>query len=118
MVGKTSVARVLAGLWAPGDSGDLFGGQNTWVERPPARSDDGRRNVFVVPQRSYMVSGSLLDQVIYPDSYADFADWFDKQGGIQEGLVRLEQILRMVHLEYLPQREGGWLIRRGSAFSV
>ena len=65
-----------------------------------------------------MVSGSLLNQVIYPDSYADFADWFNKQGGIQEGMVRLEQILRMVHLEYLPQREGGWLIRRGSAFSV
>ena len=59
-----------------------------------------------------MVSGSLLNQVIYPDSYADFADWFNKQGGIQEGMVRLEQILRMVHLEYLPQREGGWLIRR------
>ena len=41
-VGKTSVARVLAGLWAAGDSGDLFGGQNTWVQRPPTRSDDGR----------------------------------------------------------------------------
>ena len=111
-VGKTSVARVLAGLWAPGDSGDLFGGQDAKVQRPPACSEDGRRNVFVVPQRSYMVSGSLLDQVIYPDSYADFADRFNKEGGIQEGMVRLEQILRMVHLEYLPQREGGWLVRR------
>ena len=59
-----------------------------------------------------MVSGSLLDQVIYPNSYADFVDQFNKQGGIQEGMVRLELILQMVHLEYLPQREGGWLIRR------
>ena len=111
-VGKTSVARVLAGLWAPGDSGDLFGDLNVKVQRPPARSEDGRRNVFVVPQRSYMVSGSLLDQVIYPDSYADFVDRCNGEGGIQEGMVKLEQILRMVHLEYLPQREGGWLVRR------
>ena len=47
-VGKTAVARVLAGLWAPGGGGR--------VRRP------GRGDVFVVPQRAYMVSGSLLDQ--------------------------------------------------------
>lgn len=50
-VGKTAVARVLAGLWAPG------GGKGE-VMRPQ------RGEVFVVPQRAYMVAGSLLDQCV------------------------------------------------------
>jgi ATP-binding cassette subfamily D (ALD) long-chain fatty acid import protein len=49
-VGKTAVARVLSGLWAPGNAGK--------VHRP------GRGEVFVVPQRAYMVAGSLLDQYV------------------------------------------------------
>ncbi len=54
-VGKTAVARVLAGLWAPHqDEATLPTGR---VRRP-----EGKEGVFVVPQRSYMVSGTLLDQ--------------------------------------------------------
>ena len=112
-VGKTSVARVLAGLWPPrSDSGDLFASTTARVQRPPARSEDGKRNVFVVPQRSYMVSGSLLDQVIYPDSYADLVDRCEREGGVEEGMKKLMEILRMVHLEHLPEREGGWFTRK------
>lgn len=48
-VGKTAVARVIAGLWAA-----RGGGQ---VTRP-----HGKKGVFVVPQRAYMVAGTLLDQ--------------------------------------------------------
>ena len=48
-VGKTAVARVIAGLWAAQGSGV--------VKRPP-----GKKGVFVVPQRAYMVAGTLLDQ--------------------------------------------------------
>ncbi|KAI0065247.1 hypothetical protein BV25DRAFT_1851548 [Artomyces pyxidatus] len=90
-VGKTAVARVLAGLWAPGGRGA--------VKRP------GRDEVFVVPQRAYMVAGSLLDQIIYPHSYPQFV----QSGRTEEELM---EILTAVHLEYLPQREGGWMTRK------
>ncbi|KAM6492727.1 ABC transporter transmembrane region 2 domain containing protein [Amanita muscaria] len=108
--GKSSVARVLAGLWVPG--GDLAS-----ISRPPARLEDGRRSLFVVPQRSYMVSGSLLDQVIYPDSYVDAVERWEKEVGAKEGAVdhglkKIREILEMVHLAYLPEREGGWFTRK------
>ncbi|KAJ7637086.1 ABC transporter transmembrane region 2-domain-containing protein [Roridomyces roridus] len=88
----TAVARVLAGLWAPH-------GPTSCVERP--RGPD----VFVIPQRAYMVTGSLLEQVIYPHSYPEFA----ASGKTTEDLLR---ILEMVFLAYLPEREGGWATRK------
>jgi ATP-binding cassette, subfamily D (ALD), peroxisomal long-chain fatty acid import protein len=51
-VGKTAVARVLAGLWPTQGGGE--------VRRP--NEENGQLGVFVVPQRSYMVEGTLLDQ--------------------------------------------------------
>ena len=50
-VGKTAVARVIAGLWAAQSGG--------MVQRPA-----GKKGVFVVPQRAYMVAGTLLDQYV------------------------------------------------------
>ncbi|KAJ6631173.1 ABC transporter transmembrane region 2-domain-containing protein [Mycena sp. CBHHK59/15] len=91
-VGKTAVARVLAGLWAPQ-------GLNAHVHRP------GRQSVFVVPQRAYMVTGSLLDQLIYPHSYPEFL----QSGKTEKDLM---EILEMVFLAYLPEREGGWTTRK------
>ncbi|KAI6010127.1 ABC transporter transmembrane region 2-domain-containing protein [Pisolithus marmoratus] len=99
-VGKTAVARVLAGLWAP--HGPLAS-----VTRPSAEiaDDDDRQRprpgVFVVPQRAYMVTGSLLEQVIYPQSLG----MFYAEGG---DLRVLQEILEAAHLGYLVEREGGW----------
>jgi ATP-binding cassette subfamily D (ALD) long-chain fatty acid import protein len=94
-VGKTAVARVLAGLWPPQ-------GPDADVKRPASRE---RRSMFVLPQRAYMVTGSLLDQLIYPHSYADFL----KTGKTEADLMN---ILEMLHLAYLPDREGGWRTRK------
>lgn len=59
-VGKTAVARVLSGLWAPGNAGTVY--------RP------GQGEVFVVPQRAYMVTGTLLDQYVLHASVTFSAD--------------------------------------------
>jgi ATP-binding cassette, subfamily D (ALD), peroxisomal long-chain fatty acid import protein len=85
-VGKTAVARVIAGLWP------VFRG----LVSKPKRSD-----IFYIPQRPYLSMGTLRDQIIYPDSHADMVgkDISDED---------LEEILKTVKLEYIPSREGGW----------
>ncbi|TPX49056.1 hypothetical protein SeMB42_g02750 [Synchytrium endobioticum] len=86
--GKTSIIRVIAGLWP------LFGGHL-------ARPEPGASNVFFVPQRPYLVQGSLRDQVIYPHSHAKMM----ADGKTDEDL---KEILGMVYLEYVVTREGGF----------
>lgn len=102
-VGKSAVARVLAGLWpAFGDS--------PAIHRPSPSSSEiqnnkFRKTLFVVPQRSYMVTGSLLENIIYPDTYNDFL----KSGRTED---ELQGILESVFLGYLKEREGGWATRK------
>jgi ABC-type uncharacterized transport system fused permease/ATPase subunit len=56
--GKTSLLRVLAGLWAP-----LEGA----VKTPSPSSHPGGKVMMWLPQRPYLLQGSLRDQVVYPD---------------------------------------------------
>ncbi|KAH0834768.1 ABC transporter transmembrane region 2-domain-containing protein [Lanmaoa asiatica] len=102
-VGKTAVARVLAGLWSPSGVGARITRPASETDTPNGRPRPG---VFIIPQRAYMVSGSLLEQVIYPQTLGEF---YALQGGnTEEGLKELQGILESAHLGYLVEREGGW----------
>lgn len=77
--GKTSLMRALAGIWREGCG---------TVVRPPLA------DVMFLPQRPYMVLGSLRDQLIYP-----------KASGKSD--QQLCEMLRTVNLSNLPERFGG-----------
>lgn len=80
-LGKSSILRAVAGLWDAG-SGE--------ISRPPLGE------MFFLPQRPYMVLGSLREQILYPN--------LDKGAPDDE----LHAVLKKVNLETLPERFGGF----------
>lgn len=79
--GKSSLLRAIAGLWTAG-SGAI------------ARSDLDQ--ILFLPQRPYMVMGTLRDQLRYPNPELEVED------------DQLQQILEQVNLSDLAERFGGW----------
>ncbi|KKA26227.1 hypothetical protein TD95_000031 [Thielaviopsis punctulata] len=92
-VGKTAIARVLAGLWP------VYRGL---VSRPKNNGEDG---IMFLPQRPYLSIGTLRDQVIYPDGDVDMREKRKTEDD-------LKAVLDAARLGYLPDREGGWDTRK------
>ena len=80
-VGKSSLLRAIAGLWTQGAGA---------VERPPLSE------IFFLPQKPYMLLGSLRDQLLYPRLDREVAE------------DELRSAFEMMRLQELPQRVGGF----------
>ncbi|CCH46637.1 Lipid A export ATP-binding/permease protein msbA [Wickerhamomyces ciferrii] len=83
--GKTSIERILAGLWP------LYHGL---ISKP---NDD---DIIYLPQKAYFSNGTLRDQLIYPMSHSEMLN----EGKTDQDLIR---ILKEVRLEYLLDRDVG-----------
>jgi len=85
--GKSSLFRILAGLW-PVHKGSL--------------TKPSRGNLFYIPQRAYLSHGNLREQVIYPDT----EDIMRSKGHTD---TELAKIMEWVDLMSIVQREDkGW----------
>ncbi|GJD20780.1 ABC transporter domain protein [Rivularia sp. IAM M-261] len=79
--GKSSVLRAIAGLWNAGTGHIIH----------PSSTD-----MMFLPQRPYMVLGSLRSQLLYPNTDPNISE------------SKLRQVLEEVNLKDLPERVGGF----------
>ncbi|KAK4935616.1 ATP-binding cassette long-chain fatty acid transporter pxa2 [Elasticomyces elasticus] len=84
--GKSSLFRILGGLWP------VYGGK----VRKPAFED-----IFYIPQRPYLSRGTLRDQIIYPDSLYEYR----AKHGSDDDLLH---ILGILEIDSIVDRKGGW----------
>ncbi|SGZ00446.1 BQ5605_C034g11349 [Microbotryum silenes-dioicae] len=88
--GKSSLFRILGGLWP------IYGGT---VTKPPASE------FTYIPQRPYLSLGTLRDQIIYPHSRSKMIE----RGVTDADLMR---ILAKLEIDHIVEREGGWDVQR------
>jgi vitamin B12/bleomycin/antimicrobial peptide transport system ATP-binding/permease protein len=107
--GKSSLLRAIAGLWNAGagkvlrpvsvqkvsQEADSETSQDTTQDTAQEISKDIGQILFL-PQRPYMVAGSLRDQLLYPNPDLDIED------------AQLKQVLEQVNLADLEQRFGSF----------
>jgi vitamin B12/bleomycin/antimicrobial peptide transport system ATP-binding/permease protein len=79
--GKSSLLRAIAGLWNSGTGA---------IVRPEPNQ------ILFLPQRPYMVLGTLRDQLLYPNTHLEVED------------EHLKQVLEQVNLAGLDERFGGF----------
>lgn len=79
--GKSSILRAIAGLWNSGEG---------YIYRPQIKE------IFFIPQRPYMILGSLRAQLLYPHTKRDISD------------EQLQSCLAKVNLGDLAARVGGF----------
>ncbi|RMZ83397.1 hypothetical protein DV737_g1722, partial [Chaetothyriales sp. CBS 132003] len=84
--GKSSLFRILGGLWP------VYGGS---VRKPPFE------DIFYIPQRPYLSRGTLRDQIIYPDSLYEFRAKHASE-------AELVDILKILEIESVVDRPNGW----------
>jgi putative ATP-binding cassette transporter len=82
-VGKSSLLRAIAGLWTRGSGA---------IRRPPLAE------IFFLPQKPYMLLGSLRDQLLYPHLEREISE------------ADLRDVLNTVRLQDLPERVGGFAV--------
>jgi len=93
--GKTSLFRVLAGLWKASEGVVLRprNGLKSIKSEGGEGDDNAVSSLFYVPQRPYLVTGSLRDQILYPAKQKSEEDEFDKDDErILECLARVNLV--------------------------
>ncbi|MDR9403086.1 MAG: ABC transporter ATP-binding protein/permease [Halothece sp. Uz-M2-17] len=83
--GKSSLLRAIAGLWQSG---------NGKIIRPPLSE------ILFLPQRPYMILGSLREELIYPKKESELTN------------EQLSEILRQVNLPHLIERFGNLNVQK------
>lgn len=84
--GKSSLFRILGGLWP------VYGGS---VKKPKFE------DIFYIPQRPYLSRGTLRDQIIYPDSLYEFR-------AKKASETDLLEILKILEIDAVVDRPGAW----------
>ena len=90
--GKTSFFRVLGGLWPAKTSGEDEAGGVHYPE-----TQEGRRAIYLVPQKVFMPVGTLADQITYPERVDTSSE---------EMKLKLAALLSLVGVGYLAGRHG------------